>query len=629
MLQNNEILNETYQICREIGRGGSGVVYMAYHIRLCKYVVIKKIRDDYRGNFSVRTEADTLKNLHHPNLPQVYDFYQKNGTVYTVIDYVEGTTLAQFIEQGQSASEKQLRKWFHQLTEVLVYLHGQRVPIYHCDIKPANIIITPDEDAVLIDFNIAVDSGMLDIGGYSALYASPEQIQIANYQRGGFYPPLKLDGRTDIYSLAASFYHLISGKTPNPYEQPQPLAQMNLACEESFLSLLDRCMLLDREQRPPSAKRLLVEVERMGRTDSRYRLFFTAKCVSILLSALLISFGLYGIIHGVRQGKQEQYIAVYTSVFTELDAGNDAEAEQLCYRLLNSMEYQGYLAENPDDYGKLRYALGEIDYRNGAKLMAAAHYEQALRCFLQTGNREMQCLCYRDIAISYAEIGELSRAKETLAQAKAASFDGMQIQLAQTVLDAYCGDTAQCIEHAQELIASTSDQELCARACIAAATSCTDPAQEIVWLRLAESYKGGRTVLRGLGVAYVKVAQSDSSMENEALQSALLCFQELAALPYATKNDRLNYASVLILSKQAQQAVRVLQDLLTEYPRDYRALMNMAFAYNALGDSSQTSSYCRQALEAWKQDTSTGREAETSENIQRLLSLAEQFGIQG
>ena len=89
MIAVGDVLNETYEVIGEIGQGGTGVVYLAYHRRLQKQVVIKKIREDFVGKIYERAEADLLKSLHHEYLPQVYDFVQTGHTVYTLLDYVE------------------------------------------------------------------------------------------------------------------------------------------------------------------------------------------------------------------------------------------------------------------------------------------------------------------------------------------------------------------------------------------------------------------------------------------------------------------------------------------------------------------------------------------------------------
>ena len=90
MIVSQGLIDNKYQIIKEIGSGGTGVVYLAYHHNLKKYVVLKKIKQWTMTQDMFRREADLLKNLHHTYLPQVYDFITVGSDIYTVIDYIEG-----------------------------------------------------------------------------------------------------------------------------------------------------------------------------------------------------------------------------------------------------------------------------------------------------------------------------------------------------------------------------------------------------------------------------------------------------------------------------------------------------------------------------------------------------------
>ena len=187
MLTLNQLLQDTYIILQEIGKGGTGTVYLAYHRRLEKYVVLKQIHHAAAG-IDWRKEVDILKNLHHPNLPQVFDFLQEGDAIYTVMDYVEGNSLSSYIESGYPFTEEMICRWLTQLADVLQYLHGQKPPILHCDIKPENILITSSGDAVLIDFNMSMAANYDKLMGISIAYASPEQMEMATMLSYGQLP---------------------------------------------------------------------------------------------------------------------------------------------------------------------------------------------------------------------------------------------------------------------------------------------------------------------------------------------------------------------------------------------------------------------------------------------------------
>lgn len=172
-----EQLKDTYDIIGQIGEGGGGSVYKAYHKRLQKEVVIKKMHMKSGNELKNRQEADILKNLRHSYLPQVLDFIEAGSDVYTVIDFIPGESFQQMLDRNARFPQEKIIKYARQLCEALIYLHGQDMPILHGDIKPANIMLTPSDNVCLIDFNISgffEQNGIMAIG-YSKGYAAPEQ----------------------------------------------------------------------------------------------------------------------------------------------------------------------------------------------------------------------------------------------------------------------------------------------------------------------------------------------------------------------------------------------------------------------------------------------------------------------
>ncbi len=172
------VIADIYEIQEEIGAGGGGIVYRGRHQRLDKQIVLKadKRTLDTKAE-TLRREVDMLKGLSHTYIPQVYDFVQENGVVYTVMDFIDGESLDHVLKRGQALSQPQVIRWACQLLEALVYLHG-RPPhgILHGDIKPANIMLRPNGDICLIDYNIALALGEDGAvrAGFSRGYASPE-----------------------------------------------------------------------------------------------------------------------------------------------------------------------------------------------------------------------------------------------------------------------------------------------------------------------------------------------------------------------------------------------------------------------------------------------------------------------
>ena len=174
----SRIIAGIYEIEQEIGAGGGGIVYLGRHIRLRKQVVLKADKRSLNTDeVSLRREVDFLKELSHTYIPQVYDYVQEDGVVYTVMDYIEGESLDKLLKRKEIPAQPQVIKWSCQLLEALSYLHNQKPHgILHGDIKPANIMLRTNGDVCLIDFNIALalgEDGAVKVG-YSRGYASPE-----------------------------------------------------------------------------------------------------------------------------------------------------------------------------------------------------------------------------------------------------------------------------------------------------------------------------------------------------------------------------------------------------------------------------------------------------------------------
>lgn len=169
-----EILSSTYEIREQIGFGGGGTIYRAYHKRLHKDVVLKKIHQSSERN---EDEKEILKNLKHSYLPQVFDFLDVEDGVFTIIDYIPGQSFEKLLKEKGKFPQKKVVKYARQLCEVVDYLHKQKPPIIHGDIKPANIMLTPEDNICLIDFNISgvLDGKSMETMGYTPGYASPEQ----------------------------------------------------------------------------------------------------------------------------------------------------------------------------------------------------------------------------------------------------------------------------------------------------------------------------------------------------------------------------------------------------------------------------------------------------------------------
>ncbi len=205
-----QVVDNRYRIVKLLGQGGFGAVYQAWDARLERLCALKENLDptpEVERQFG--KEATILANLNHPNLPRVIDHFTVTGQgQYLVMDYVEGEDLQQMLDRRGLLPEVEVLPWIAQICDALAYLHDQPQPIIHRDVKPANVKITPEGQPMLVDFGIAkfYDPARQTTLGARAItpgYSPPEQ-----YGHG------RTDTRSDIYSLGATLYALLTGKEP-------------------------------------------------------------------------------------------------------------------------------------------------------------------------------------------------------------------------------------------------------------------------------------------------------------------------------------------------------------------------------------------------------------------------------
>ena len=184
MTKEGTVLDGKYEILKEIGRGGMSIVYLARDKRLNKQWAVKEIKND--GSKSTETllkglerEANILKNVDHPVLPRIVDIINSRGTIYVVMDFIEGTNLGDVLKQEGAQSQEDVIDWGIQLASALDYLHSMDPPIIYRDMKPANVMLRPEGDVKLIDFGTAKEYTIENNADTTALgtrgYAAPEQ----------------------------------------------------------------------------------------------------------------------------------------------------------------------------------------------------------------------------------------------------------------------------------------------------------------------------------------------------------------------------------------------------------------------------------------------------------------------
>jgi len=245
------------EIMEEIGRGGMGVVFKARQTSLGRDVALKVLPKelDYDPGFSERflRESRTLAGLSHPHVVAVHDAGQAAGHHYLLMEYVDGTDLAQLMKAGDVQPEQAL-SIVSQICEALQYAHDQGV--VHRDIKPGNILLDRAGQVKLGDFGLAklvqTDDSMRLTGTLQAMgtphYMAPEQ-----YER-----PLEVDHRADLYSLGVVLYELLTGELPiGRFPVPSKKADIDVRLDEVVMKTLEK----EPELRYQSASEIRVGVD--------------------------------------------------------------------------------------------------------------------------------------------------------------------------------------------------------------------------------------------------------------------------------------------------------------------------------------------------------------------------------
>ena len=270
ILTAGSILNR-YRIESIIGAGGFGVTYLAMEPVQETYVAIKEyfpkrfanrkggntvvpnnsIEDQRIFKWGLKRfldEAKVLARLDHPNIIKVQRYFELHGTAYLVMEYCDGKSLDNFVEDGSFASPRRVFQIYKSLIDALEHVHQQG--IIHGDLKPSNILVRPDGTPVLLDFGSARQEMLrMVVGQVTDGYSPPE-----------FYGTLdKIGPWSDIYGLAATFYRLITGiKVPVATDRAKSDSYTPVSTliadgySIKFLELIDNSLKLATSDRPQS-----------------------------------------------------------------------------------------------------------------------------------------------------------------------------------------------------------------------------------------------------------------------------------------------------------------------------------------------------------------------------------------
>jgi eukaryotic-like serine/threonine-protein kinase len=265
-------IGERYQVKKELGRGGMGVVYLAEDLHLERNVALKVLAEEFKAHKqmvkSFITEARSLAKLSHPYIVSIYDAGEEGGIYYILMEYVEGKDFKELMKGDDPEKPKRLPvkagiQVFSQLAQGLDYAHSLK--IIHRDIKPANIMWANNIIKVM-DFGLAkvmdkMREGRTAIAG-TPYYMSPEQTLGRN-----------VDHRSDIYSMGVTIYEMLTGGVPfkegdigyhHIHTPPPPPSQLNAQVTPQLENIILKCMAKDSNQRYQSAREVYGELVKLS-----------------------------------------------------------------------------------------------------------------------------------------------------------------------------------------------------------------------------------------------------------------------------------------------------------------------------------------------------------------------------
>ena len=443
MLKVGDLIDGKYKILNEIGRGGMSTVYLAINEKANKPWAVKEVRKNGISNRelvkqSLMVEINLLKKLKHKGLPSIVDIIDQQDNYLIVMDYIEGITLENIMREEGVQPQEKVVDWAIQLCDVLQYLHTRKPAIIYRDMKPSNIMLRSDGSVVLIDFGTAREFKERHVEDTTCLgtqgYAAPEQF-------GGMG---QTDERTDIYSLGATMYRLVTGHNPSepPYEM-YPITHWNPRLSTGLEGIIAKCTSKDPKSRYQSVQEVRYALEHYRDLDldsiRRYR-----RNLRILLAAggmTVMLFGASGVSYaaadhmqkdeyaynleaGRRSPDKQDSIAFYQKAIQTDCAGEEAydqlltlftqdgvldeQEEKVLLQLSISVDkyLERYKMQNPDGYAGLCYRIGSsywyyYEHEEKRQAGAVAWFESAKAGF--AGNPEKEQEWKR--ASTYVEIG--------------------------------------------------------------------------------------------------------------------------------------------------------------------------------------------------------------------------------
>ena len=504
-----------------------------------------------------------------------------------------------------------------QVAATLCYLHNQKPPIIHSDLKPGNIMLTNSGNVCLIDFNISFSLGGNGfVNGYTKNYASPEQIWAWKYNQTQPNPSLrkKIDKRSDIYSMGATFYHIVTGSKPMPDDNGyvQDIREKKPEMNQLFGAVIMKCLEPDLKKRYQRAEDVLYDLQTMAQRSKEYRsLLRKQKIISGVLAGGMILFaGLalagYFRIDSEKMARYEDNVAqeekcIKNGDYDQLDeyyqqavklypgkmdaylqkalALNRQKEYEDCINFINTNILNSKSVMNDGSEDSVYYLLGDCYSQLEDYEQAAEYYNSAIEANPENGNY------YRDGAIMEAYCGNTDKAQELMETAKEKGLDTTEVNYVDGEIKYSKGDYEDARSIFQKCIEDSDDAYIQMRSYIMEA-KCIDKQDDSVdgkkrKMKLLKKAKKELPKENNIGILE-ELAQTYSDLGNDTgdidyYQKALSVFEQIQSQGMGNYSTGYNISVLYQNMGDYDSAERELMQLLDNYGEDYKTYKSLAF----------------------------------------------------
>jgi serine/threonine protein kinase len=709
------LTDPTYRVEAELGSGGGGVVYKAWHTRLQKYVVIKELKSgSSKDVVTQRNEVEALKNVKSPFLPQVFDFLTEGGRIFTVMEFIEGESLDKLLKRGQRFTQPQVVKWYGQLASALEAIHKQEV--CHRDIKPANIMLTPSGDVCLIDFNAALVSGNdVRLISRSLGYASPEQYEIYERYKNTRRAPIHygsssismkpLEGtetefihddkktkhvdedsqltellredidpqkteliappitsgidwkRSDIYSLGATMYHLLTGiQPPERAEEVLPVSRLG-RFSEGIVYIIERSMQLMPLERFASVAALADAIHNIHKLDTRWKIIQSKKVSAAIILPLAFALFAAAAITGRGVMAQEKEARYYEAVFNiENDSDPRSSYESALAMFWDRIDPYRAMAKRLWDEGDINACRAYIE-ENLGKIAKFEAVPESVRGFgdiyfilgncyyYQSGEPDYNSakdsfkiavrfvrdnpVYYRDYAISLARTGEVAEAEQILEKAKSMGLEADSLHLLNGEISFTKKEYDNALDAFRKVISLTNDDYLRYRA--------YHTSDEIYKLlgkpdQSAALLSGALNRIPLNRVPEMTERLADAYVKSGDYDNAIALFEQLSENGAPQFHIMQGLALLLQNVGELDRSASILEQMCDLFPNDYRVPVRQAFLEadrqsklaNEERDYSLTKQYYDRAVKLYNENVRPG---DSDPEMQQLDLMIEQLRV--